>query len=237
MSRDRRPDPFAERPDQSVHPPKPITPAPALSQDDLRGRRVVVGAPGLGWRYDLRADEKVVQGSRTYVPVIPEQDWYRAELEQVEVFAPLVPAERVWIERLGVHRDGDGPLGAEGRRLVSLDAPPEQHPIRAVEAIRISGRRVVQVVDGVERRDLRAVTETYTSAEGAVCIRVATELEWYRWVWSGQYPKTLELRSKPSGSTDTPPILVDEFESPILQVPFATVRNSTAYLGSDSATS
>jgi hypothetical protein len=55
---------------------------------------------------------------------------------------------------------------------------------------------MVQVVDGVERRDLRAVTEIYTSADGEICIRVATELEWYRWVWSGQHPKTLELPAR-----------------------------------------
>jgi hypothetical protein len=193
MSRERRPDPFAERPHREVRPPKTVKPTPALAQDDLRGRRVIVGAPGLGWRHDLRADEKVVQGSRTYVPVIPEQDWYRAELEQVEVFAPLVPVERVWIEKLGVAREGDLPSGDAPQRLVSLDAPPEQHPVQALDAVRITGRRLVQVIDGVERRDLRAVTETYTSAEGEVCIRVATELEWYRWVWSGQHPKTLEL--------------------------------------------
>jgi hypothetical protein len=196
VSRERRPDPSAERPDQALHPPKWITPTPALTQDDLRGRRVIVGAPGLGWRYDLRADEKVVQGSRTYVPVIPEQDWYRAELEQVEVFAPLVPVERVWIEKLAIARNGDGPLGGESRRLVSLDAPPEQRPVIAADAPRITGRRMVQVVDGVERRDLRAVTEIYTSADGEICIRVATELEWYRWVWSGQHPKTLELPAR-----------------------------------------
>ncbi|MGN9910712.1 hypothetical protein ACTMTJ_24455 [Phytohabitans sp. LJ34] len=193
MSRERRPDPFAERPDRAVHPPKSIIPLPALTQDDLRGRRAIVGAPGLGWRYDLRADEKVVQGSRTYVPVIPEQDWYRAELEQVEVFAPLVPVDRVWIERLSLPQDSDIRTGGDARRLVSLDAPPEQHPAHAVDSLRIAGRRLVQVIDGVERRDLRAVTETYTSADGEICIRVAAELEWYRWVWSGQHPKTLEV--------------------------------------------
>ncbi|BCB85656.1 hypothetical protein [Phytohabitans suffuscus] len=196
MSREHRPDPFAERSDRAVHPPKAITPTPALTQDDLRGRRVIVGAPGLGWRYDLRADEKVVQGSRTYVPVIPEQDWYRAELEQVEVFAPLVPAERVWIEKLTVAREVGGPVDGKSRRLVSLDAPPEQPPILATESLRIAGRRLVQVIDGVERRDLRAVTEVYSSANGEICIRVATELEWYRWVWSGQYPKTLEVPAR-----------------------------------------
>jgi hypothetical protein len=35
----------------------------------------------------------VVQGSRTYVPIIPEHEWYRAEADQVEVFAPLIPVE------------------------------------------------------------------------------------------------------------------------------------------------
>jgi hypothetical protein len=172
VSRERRPDPFAERPDRAVHPPKLIVPTPALTQDDLRGRRIIVGVPGLGWRYDLRADEKVVQGSRTYVPVIPEQDWYRAELEQVEVFAPLVPVERVWVEKLGAAQDADVARSGGGGRLFSLDAPPEQRPIPAADALRITGRRVVQVIDAVERRDLRAVTETYTSADGDVCIRV-----------------------------------------------------------------
>ncbi|WP_246273646.1 hypothetical protein [Phytohabitans houttuyneae] len=176
--------------------PKSIVPTPALTQDDLRGRRVIVGAPGLGWRADLRADEKVVQGSRTYVPVIPEQDWYRAELEQVEVFAPLVPVERVWVEKLAFLQDGDGVSNPAPKHLVSLDAPPEQHPITAVDARRITGRRLVQVIDGVERRDLRAVTETYSSADGEICIRIATELEWYRWVWSGQHPKTLEVPAR-----------------------------------------
>jgi hypothetical protein len=196
MSRERRPDPFAERPDRTVRPPKAITPTPALAQEDLRGRRVIVGAPGLGWRYDLRADERVVQGSRTYVPVVPEQDWYRAELEQVEVFAPLVPVERVWVERLAVASQDVESMDSKSQRLVSLDAPPEQIPVRAADADRITGRRLVQVIEGVERRDLRAVTEIFTSADGEICIRIATELEWYRWVWSGQHPKTLEVPSR-----------------------------------------
>jgi len=68
----------------------------------LRGRRVIIGLPGHGWRGDLRADEKVVQGSRTYVPVMSEGEWYRAEAEQTEVFAPLVPVERVWVEEYGM---------------------------------------------------------------------------------------------------------------------------------------
>src|SRR6185437_13763481 len=52
----------------AIRPPGAIEPVPASSAPELRGRRVIVGLPGLGWRSDLRADETVVQGSRTYVP-------------------------------------------------------------------------------------------------------------------------------------------------------------------------
>jgi hypothetical protein len=37
------------------------------------------------------------------------------------------------------------------------------------------------------------VAELHTSADGDICVRVATELDWYRWAWSGQAPKTLEV--------------------------------------------
>ncbi|HEX5741527.1 MAG TPA: hypothetical protein VFY17_08255, partial [Pilimelia sp.] len=73
-------------------------PRPAAGQRALRGHRVVTGLPGHGWRADLRADDPVVRGSRTYVPVLSEGEWYRAEAEGVEVLAPLVPVERVWVE-------------------------------------------------------------------------------------------------------------------------------------------
>jgi hypothetical protein len=195
MSREPRPDPFGGHPKSASRPPRPIVPAPALNHDDLRGRRVIVGLPGLGWRQDLRADEKVVQGSRTYVPVIPEHEWYKAELEQVEVFAALIPAEQVWVEMIGAVDD----VAVRGRhdpstRLVSLDTPPRRDPVAAGEAVHLTGQRVVQVVEGVERRDLRAVTELYASAGGEYCIRIATEMEWYRWAASGRAPKTREIQ-------------------------------------------
>lgn len=152
-----------------------------------------MGLPGLGWRGDLRADDRVVRGSRTYVPVIAEHEWYRAEAEQVEVFAPLVPAERVWVESLG-ESGTTAPRGTDVlSRLVSLDLPPRRDPVPVVEADAVCGRRVVQLVEGVERRDLRAVTEVHTSDDGDICIRVATELDWYRWAWGGQAPRTLEV--------------------------------------------
>lgn len=193
MSGDALPDPFAGQPEWEPRPPRPVVPFPATSAADLRGRRVIIGLPGIGWRADLRADERVVRGSRTYIPVMPEHEWYRAESEQIEVFAPLVPAERVWVEQLGaadvaVHARTD-----VVSRLVSLDAPVRRPPVPVVEADAVSGRRVVQVTGGVERRDLRAVTEVHTNADGDICVRVGTEVDWYRWAWSGQSPRTLEV--------------------------------------------
>lgn len=193
MSRDPQPDPFAGRPEWAPRPPRPIVPAAATGSADLRGRRVIVGLPGLGWRADLRADDRVVRGSRTYVPVIPEHEWYRAEAEQIEVFAPLVPVERVWVESAGEATSDRRSRADVVSRLVSLDAPAPRTPVPVVEADAICGRRVVQVVEDVERRDLRAVTEVHTGDDGDICVRVATEIDWYRWAWSGQTPRTLEV--------------------------------------------
>jgi hypothetical protein len=186
------PDPFAGQPDWAPRPPRTVVPVAAAAAPDLRGRRLIVGYPGLGWRCDLRADEKVVQASRTFVPAIPEQEWYRAEAEQIEVFAPLVPAERVWVETFG---EREAALGRRDviSRLVSLDVPAPRIPVPAVDVDAVTGRRVIEVVDGAERRDLRAVTEVHTNADGDICVRVATELDWYRWAWSGQAPKTIEV--------------------------------------------
>lgn len=188
---DPLPDPFADQ-SWAPLPPRPIVLAPAAGRKDLRGRRVLTGLPGLGWRGDLRADEQVVQGSRTYVPVIAEHEWYRAEAEQIEVFAPLVPADRVWVETIGERRTGEDLPRNPITGLVSLDAPVHRMPTPVIETDSVVGRRVVQVADATERRDLRAVTETYTNADGDICVRVASELEWYRWAWRGQPPTTLE---------------------------------------------
>jgi hypothetical protein len=141
----------------------------------------------------MRADEKVVQGSRTFVPVMPEADWYRAEAEQTEVFAPLVPLERVWVEELGLAglTEATGNLASQ---LVSLDEPPRRAPITALDGGMLTGRRAVRMLDdNAEQRDLRVVTEIHTSNDGDVCVRVAQELDWYRWAWSGRAPRTLEV--------------------------------------------
>jgi hypothetical protein len=161
----------------------------------LRGRRVLVGLPGHGWRADMRADEKVVQGSRTYVPVMSEGEWYRAEAEQTEVFAPLVPVERVWVEEYGLA--GFASLGDDGPQLVSLDEPPRRNPVAAIAADALTGRRVVQI-DGTGReiRDLRAVTELHIGDDGETCARITVELDWYRWGWTGKIPSTLAVPAR-----------------------------------------
>jgi hypothetical protein len=193
MSGEPQPDPFAGHPDWQLDPPRPIVPTPATMTGQLRGRRVLIGLPGHGWRSDLRADEKVVQGSRTYVPVMTEGEWYRAEAEQTEIFAPLVPVERVWVEEYGVA--GISLPGDDiALRLVSLDEPARRTPVPALDAPSLSGRRVVRLRDdGSEERNLRAVTELHTSNQGDICARVTTELDWYRWGWSGHAPRTLEV--------------------------------------------
>jgi hypothetical protein len=194
MTGDSVPDPFAGHPGWEQDLPRPVIPIAAAMSGPLRGRRVLIGLPGHGWRGDLRADEKVVQGSRTYVPTMLEAEWYRAEAEQTEVFAPLVPLERVWVEDYGVPGTASRKNYDVVSRLVSLDDPPRRIPISALDADTLSGRRVVQILDdGGERRDLRAVTEIHTSDDGDVCARVTSELDWYRWGWSGRAPRTLEV--------------------------------------------
>ncbi|MEH1013749.1 hypothetical protein V6U90_11655 [Micromonospora sp. CPCC 206060] len=186
------PDPFADHPDWAPQPPRPVVLVPATGQIELRGRRVAIGLPGMGWRADLRADERVVQASRTFVPVIAEHEWYRAEAERIEVFAPLVPADRVWVETVGERGSRETSRNLLDR-LVSLDSPTHRPPTPVMDADSVTGRRVVHVADAVERRDLRAVTETYTGTDGDLCVRVTNELDWYRWAWRGQAPTTLEI--------------------------------------------
>jgi hypothetical protein len=166
--------------------PAPIVLVPAAQLPSLRGRRVVIGTSRLGWRGDLRADDPVVHGNRTYVPVLTEQDYYRAETEHLEVFAPLVPVDRVWVEET-VPPDH---LGS----AAPLDSPPRRDAIRPTETDRITGRRVVQLVPDDELRDLRALTEVHQGDDGGSYVRVCTEAEWYRWALVGDPPNPTELR-------------------------------------------
>jgi hypothetical protein len=176
----------------------PITPAaivalPAAGRRDLRGRRLLIGLPGFGWRGDLRGDAAVVQASRTYVPVMPEHEWYRAEAEQIEVFAPLVPIDRVWVEVAEMAASNSLSTDDVITRLVSLDAPPRRPPVPVRNVAGVTGRRIVQSEAGDALRDLRAVTEPYQNTDGDICVRVCLELDWYRWGWSGKPPRTREV--------------------------------------------
>ncbi|WP_436525697.1 hypothetical protein [Actinoplanes sp. HUAS TT8] len=190
MTGEAFPDPLAANSSWELDPPRPIIPIPAIMSGNLRGKRVLIGLPGLGWRSDLRADEKVIQGSRTYVPVMPESEWYRAESEKTEVFAALVPVDRVWVEDFGI----SGSSRQNGNQLVSLDEPSRRPPTSAAHANSLTGCRAVRLLDdGGEQRDLRVTTELYTSESGDICARVANELEWYRWSWNGRFPQTLEV--------------------------------------------
>jgi len=162
---------------------------PASFFRELRGRRVIVGVPGVGFRNDLRADDPIVNGGRTFVPVLTEQDYYRAEIEQVEVFAPLVPIDRVWVEHLADQAGQLPPAPA------ALDEPPRHDPTLAVAATSVLGRRVIQAVPDGYVRDLRAVSAVFVNDAGRPRLRVCGEPEWYRWAHSGTTPSTVEVNA------------------------------------------
>jgi hypothetical protein len=146
---------------------------------------VIIGVPGQGFRADLRADNAVVQGSRTFVPVLTEQEYYRAELHQVEAFAVLVPVERVWVEEPG--------QPAAGSELQSLDAPPTRLPTHAPACGQVLGRRLVRAVADGYLRDLRAVSDVYISHAGPAAVRVCAESAWYAWAFDGSTPGSAEV--------------------------------------------
>jgi hypothetical protein len=114
-------------------------------------------------------------------------------VEQVETFAPLIPVDRVWVEVPGESIAGEDAAVDLFERLVSLDAPARRIPVSARLITGLSGRRVVRVSPTGEQRDLRAVTEPHQNTEGDICVRVTRERDWYRWAWTGQTPKTLEI--------------------------------------------
>ncbi|WP_203905208.1 hypothetical protein [Virgisporangium aliadipatigenens] len=147
--------------------------------------RAMVGSRALGWRGDMRADSPITQRGRTYVPMLTEHDWYRAEEEQLEVFAPLVPIERVWIELVGYFSDSD-PSGPDAPLAIPVG-----------NERRIAGRRIVHVPpeNGKEERDLRAISEIF-SVGYETFVLTAREADWYRWAWSGKIPAARRLTSQ-----------------------------------------
>jgi hypothetical protein len=176
--------------------PPPVEAVPAARAIDVRGQRLVVGKAGHGWRYDLRGDDPVTgEDGKTYIPVLAEHDWYRAETDQVEVFAPLVPIEHVWVEQIAsdpaTAPQPDGPQHMLNR-LVTLDAPPVRHAIAARDVPGLTGRRLVLVVRDERTRGLRALTEPYQRDDGAICARICKEPDWYRWGAAGIPAPSLE---------------------------------------------
>lgn len=170
--------------------PAPVVPVPASEVSRLRGKRVVTGHAKHGWRYDLRADDPVDNNGAQLVPVLLEADYYRAEIDQVEVFAPLIPMDRVWIEEVA-DATPSTPTAAPTptdllSRLVTLDAPPSRPPVPARDVLGLAGRRVVVVSPATARRDLRATTEPYQNPDGTICVRICDEPDWYRWAFTGQ---------------------------------------------------
>jgi len=173
--------------------PSPIVPVPALKlaaddPDATRGKRVIVGLPGHGWRSDLRADSLVRQESRSLIPVMPEADWYRAEQDRIEVFAPLIPAERVWVETIADDIGEPDPGCA-----IDLDSPPPRLAIPAEGVPLLTGRRLVAMsprhAELLPERGLRAVSELHPGV-AVPQIRVAAEGDWYRWAATGLVPPT-----------------------------------------------
>jgi hypothetical protein len=162
--------------------PEPIVAVPAVGLAELRGRRVVVGVPGIGFRDGLRADNSVIQSGRICVPVLTEQDFYRAELEQLEMFSTLVPINRVWVEQIATAQPDAS----------ALDRPAVRLPVPVVSAQSVLGSRLIQAVPDGYARDLRATTDIYVR-DGRLVMRVCSEIEWYRWALHGSVPSTLEI--------------------------------------------
>ena len=162
--------------------PPPVVPVPASEFGALRGRRIIIGLPGTGFRNDLRADNPIVQGSRTHVPVLSEQDYYRSEIDQIEAFALLVPIERVWVE--WASDPGTSAIVQSGL----LDKPPTANPMPVLGTNSTIGRRVVQQVPDGFIRDIRAVTPVYVNADGMASVQICGEADWYRWAAAGAVP-------------------------------------------------
>jgi hypothetical protein len=169
-------------------PPPPLAAVPAVKCFDMRGSRVVIGAPGQGWRGDLRADDPLMRDGSLMVPVLSESDFYRSEDEGTEALAALHPAESVWVEQPDDAAERRTAPRHLFERLVDSDTPPTRFPVPASEMHGLTGRRVWHWRSGEFAYDLRCVCEAYENAEGDIAIRVCSEREWYRWARTGKTP-------------------------------------------------
>lgn len=170
-------------------PPPVLVPAAAVRVFDLHSARVVIGAPGFGWRFDMRADDPVTREGKLLVPVISEADYYKAVDGDGDAFATLTPADEVWVQRAEPNPDtAPPPPGYLIDRLSDPDAPPVRKPFPASDVPGLVGRRVWYWRAGEFRDDFRCVSEPFET-DGDVCVRVAEEAAWYRWQRNGQPPK------------------------------------------------
>lgn len=169
-------------------PPPPLTPMPAVKCFDMRGARVVVGAPGQGWRTDLRADDPLMRGGRLLVPVLSESDYYRSEDDGTEALAALHPVESVWVETPDESAERRTAPPHLFERLVDIEAPPARLPVPASDVHGLTGRRVWHWRDGEFATDLRCVSEAFENSNGDIAVLLAPEREWYRWARTGKPP-------------------------------------------------
>ncbi|WP_100448697.1 hypothetical protein [Glycomyces xiaoerkulensis] len=173
-------------------PPPVLVPVPAVRVFDLHSRRVVCGAAGSGWRFDLRADDPVDRDGAMLVPVISEADYYRAVDGDGDAYGTLVHADEVWVQRADPNpAPSTPPPGYLIDRLSDPDAPPVRRPLAASDVPDLMGRRVWYWTGREFRDDFRCVSEPFETS-GDFCVRVAEEAGWYRWQRTGRPPKPVD---------------------------------------------
>ncbi|THV41315.1 hypothetical protein [Glycomyces buryatensis] len=170
-------------------PPPVLVPVPAKRVLDIHSARVVCGVPGVGWRFDLRADDPITRDGMMLVPLITEADYYRAVDGDGDAFASLVPADDVWVQQREPNPDPIiPPPGYLIDRLTDPDKPPIRGPVPASDSPVLIGRRVWYWTNEGYRDDFRCVSEPF-EIDGDFCVRVVEEAAWYRWSRTGHLPK------------------------------------------------
>lgn len=168
-------------------PPPALVPVPVTRSFDIHSSRVVSGAAGCGWQFDLRADDPVTRDGMLLVPLISEADYYRAVDGDGDAYASLVPAGDVYVQRPEPGTGAPRP-GYLIERLSDPDSPPVRRPYPASDVPHLIGRRVWYWTEGAFRDDFRCVSEPF-EVDGDFCVRVVEERSWYRWRRTGVLPK------------------------------------------------
>ena len=84
-------------------------------------------------------------------------------------------------------------LDESAERLPYFGAPPSRtpRPARSVPALR--GKRVVLSTPEGFVYDMRAISEIHPDAGGRDVIDIATEEDYFRWMFTGQVPESEEF--------------------------------------------